>query len=574
LVAAGQTAPGTTQEKTQADDCQKPGEPPVQTAPPEDPQLSRIDRLEMDPSKRLPVLQYKGPQPIHEIINPFTARKRARIYGSLYEYHRNDNFDARNFFDPVGRRLPEYKRNQFGGSFGVSVTERLKLFGAYDGLRINRGSTILSHVPTPEMKRGDFSAIKAPMRNPFTGERFIDNQMPRSLFHPASVKMLATIPDPNRTDPDRNFVNNQPYIENRDAVTCRVDYQFSEDSKIFGNYTLARGNGFEVASLPLFGLTDHGQEQDLSIEFVRDFSPQLVASVKASFSRDADTELSLQAGNKGLVASLSIAGLTTLDDLDEGYPDFDISGYAPLGSGDSPKASFQNEYGVDVNLTYARKNHVIEFGSEIEAEQINNDRTGGMRRGSFEFAGDYTGDAFADFLLGIPNAAERGVGSDRVDVRRTRVKAFITDEWKINRKLSLSGGLAYKYVPFSHSVHDNVYAFVPLRFEPPVNGRIVRTGSEGAAQSGLGGLRSGHAVYPDRNDWEPRLGLAYSPQGNNRLVIRASYQLTHDARDMDESFEVLGRSYPVYYTEKAASPEDRPALDLSHPFESAAPAEL
>ena len=92
------------------------------------------------------------------VVNPFSVRKRGKYYGSVYEYHRNDNFDARNFFDPVGEPLPEFKRNQFGFSIGGFVAKRLKAFGSYDGLRIIKGSTMLSMVPTPEMKRGDFSS--------------------------------------------------------------------------------------------------------------------------------------------------------------------------------------------------------------------------------------------------------------------------------------------------------------------------------------------------------------------------------------------------------------------------------
>jgi len=93
----------------------------------------------------------------------------------------------------------------------------------------------------------------------------------------------------------------------------------------------------------------------------------------------------------------------------------------------------------------------------------------------------------------------------------------------------------------------------------------VKVGSEEAGRLGLGGLKSGSAVYPDRNSWEPRLGLAYSPLGNNRLVIRGSYQLSRGSYDMDESFEVLGRSYPAYYTEKAESSKDIPNIDLTTP---------
>jgi len=575
--ALGKTSSSNTQEKTQASsagDRQKPGEAQSQISLQNDPQLTKIDLFQIDLSNRLAGVQYKGSKSIHEVMNPFTARKRARIYGSLYEYHRNDNFDARNFFDPVGQKLPEYKRNQFGGSLGVFVTKQLTLFGTYDGLRINRGSTILSHVPTREMKQGDFSSLETTLVNPWTGNPFPGNRIPQSLFHPASVKMLTTMPDPNRNDPDRNFVNNQPEVDNRDEITVQADYKIGGDSKLFADYTLRNGNGFDVNPLPAFGLTTRSREQSVSVDFVRDFSSNLVASIQARFDREVQTELAPQAGNKGLLASLGIRGLSTLDDLDEGYPDFELSGYASLGSGDSPTTSYFNEYSLELGLTYVRKSHEFEFGMDIEAGQINNDRTGGLRRGSFAADGYYTGDAFADFLLGIPNLAERGVGSDRADVRRTSVQAFIADQWKVNPKLSVTASLAYDYTPFAHSTHDNVYAFAPLLFEPPPDGTIVRIGSEEAARAGLAGLKSGYAVFPDRNDWEPEIGLAYSPRGDNRLVVRASYELSHGSRDMDESFEVLGRSYPVYYTERAQASEDRPDLDLSNPFETAVPVEL
>ena len=133
------------------------------------------------------------------IVNPFSVRKRGKLYGSLYEYHRNDNFDARNFFDPVGQPLPEFKRNQFGISLGAIVTGKMKVFGSYDGLRIVKGSTLLSLVPTPEMKRGDFSIITGrQIVDPFTGSAFPDNKIPEERIHTVSAKLLSLFPDPNR----------------------------------------------------------------------------------------------------------------------------------------------------------------------------------------------------------------------------------------------------------------------------------------------------------------------------------------------------------------------------------------
>jgi hypothetical protein len=511
---------------------------------------------------------------IAEIVNPFSARKRGRIYGSLYEFHRNDNFDARNYFDPVDRKLPEYKRNQFGGSLGFLATDRLTLFGTFDGLRIHRGSTILSHVPTPEMKQGDFGACAGDIVNPFTGARFANNRIPAGMIHPVSAKLLSVIPDPNRADPIRNFVNGLPAIQNANTFTGRTDYELSEKSKLFASYRLQNTHEVETSSLPVFGATARQREQDFSIEFDHDFSENMVASLGIDFERIREQQLSAQSGRHGLLASLGIAGLAILDDLDEGYPDFEISGYAGLGGdADWPNTIFGNGLEISPAFTYVRGRHSLEFSGQVGIYQINNTRTGGTRRGSFEFTGDYSGDAFADFLLGIPSVAERGVGSDRADLRRTVWEISVRDEWKINRKLSLSFALSYNYFPFWISQRNNVSTFAPLQFDPPLDGMMVTTGSPEAAKMGLEGLSAGQAVFTDRDDWAPEFGFAYSPLGNNRVVIRSSYQLHYDAPDEDDALDYLGRNYPFFFTERAEASGDSPDLNLSNPFQNASATE-
>jgi len=512
---------------------------------------------------------------IAEIVNPFSVRKRGRIYGSLYEFHRNDNFDARNYFDPIGQKLPEYKRNQFGGSFGFLASDRLTLFGTYDGLRINKGSTIVSHVPTPEMKKGDFSTFDDDLVNPFTGKQFSNNQIPTGMIHPVSTKLLSVIPDPNRADPSRNFVNGLPEIQNTNSFTGRVDFEFSENSKLFASYNLQNTHEVETNFLPLFGATTRGRNQSFSIEYNHDFSENMVASLGIEFAREREQQLSAQSGRRGLLASLGIAGLTILDDLDEGYPSFDISGYAGLG-GDSdwPVTYSLQNLEISPAFTYVRGRHNFEFSGLLGHVRANNARTGGMRRGSFEFTGDYTGDAFADFLLGIPSVAERGVGSDRADFRRKYGVMSVRDDWKINRRFSLSRSLAYNYFPIVVSQHNNVSTFMPLLFDPPRDGMMVVTGSSEAAGFGLRGLGVGQAAFTDRNDWSPGIGFAYSPLGNNRLVIRSSYQIHYDHVDEETAFEYIGRNYPFFYTERAEASGDSPDLILSNPFQNAAATEL
>lgn len=520
------------------------------------------------------------------IVNPFSVRKRGKYYGSIYEYHRNDNFDARNFFDPVGKSLPEFKRNQFGFSLGGFLTGKLKAFGSYDGLRINKGSTMLSMVPTPAQKQGDFSALTdRQLVDPYTHEPFENNRIPKERINEISAKLLALFPDPNRDDPMRNFVNNQPFLNNSNNISSRIDYEFSSQTKFFGNYSINNGKQSLVSALPSFGTTMDQKAQSVSADLTHSFSSNKVLSLHLSFDRNASLQLSQQAFRDGLVKSIGIDGTSALDSIDEGYPQFDIMGYGSLGFGfgingypedgfasGSPEHFCQNTYAAKGEYTYVHGNHTIVAGGNLSSVQLNNMRTWGTRRGQFGFSGAFSGDAFADFLLGIPYTATRGIGSNRSDLRQRSWKVFVKDDWKINRNFTLSAALGYSYSPFYRSTQSRVSFFFPLLFEPPADGEIVVTGSERARTLGLN-LGPGEAAYPDTNDWEPSLGIAYSPLGNNRLVLRGSYKITHGFMNPIQGLIYVGRNYPFFYLETAQS-STAPDLNLSHPFSSTTTAAL
>ena len=510
------------------------------------------------------------------MTNPFKARKRGRVYGSVYEYHRNDNFDARNFFDPVGEPLPEFKRNQFGLSLGASLTDRLQVFGTYDGLRVIKGATMISKVPTPEMKKGDFSLLGKQLLDPFTHLPYQGNQIPEARIHPVTLKMLRLYPDPNRDDTTRNFVNNQPHVTNNNTVTARVDFELSRQTKLYGTYSWSDTVQHKVTPLPEFGTTEEQPRHGASFNLTHAFSANKMLSTSLNFQRQSELELSKHAYQEGLLRSLGIAGVTTLDAMDEGYPTFDISGYATLGfmggGTGSPNTSFRNTYKLESGFTFVRGGHRFGIGGTREFRQINNQRTWGSRRGQFGFSGYFTGDGFADFLLGVPDSATRGIGSDRADMRQRIAKLYVKDDWKVNSKLMVSLALAYNLTPAIRSVHDNVSFFFPLVFEPPVNGEITVAGSKRAQELGLT-LKPGQAVYTDKNDWEPRIGLTFSPLGNNRLVIRTSFGIEYWAGDSGSSVSFVGRNYPFYYLERAES-SSLPDIGLSNPFASAAPAEI
>jgi hypothetical protein len=503
------------------------------------------------------------------VVNPFPAQKKGRFHGSIYEFHRNDNFDARNFFDPVGEPLPEYKRNEFGFVLGYEPLKNLQLLGTYEGLRIIQGSTLVSHVPTPEMKKGDFSALPQQLVDPLSGQLLEENRIPQDRISSVAQNMLAVIPDPNAADPERNYINNQPFVLTRNSISSRADYQLGDGSTIFARYAISDGSHLHVSPLPDFGATHTENEQDVAMSLSRKINSRLLSSLRFDFTRTTSEVASPNAGRTGLLESIGIEGVSVDDPAQEGYPDFQVAGYASFGDGRAPLTAVNNRFSYEGALTWTPENHTLQAGAGLVSYQANNASSDGVRRGRFSFSGYYSGDAFADFLFGVPNAATRGIGSDRSDLRRKSLYAFARDEWRIGAELLLSAGLAYNYWQPYHSVHQNVSGFVPLLFEPPLDGKIVIAGTPEAEEAGLGPAGPGGMVFPDRNDWAPDFGIAYRPFGSNRLVMRGSYALRYGPPGRDYYVSYLGRNYPFYYTQSAVSQVDQAEIDIEDPFESA-----
>ena len=511
---------------------------------------------------------------LEEMVNPFYAKRSGRVNGSVYWFHRNDNFDARNFFDPVGEALPEYKRNQYGLSLGTGVGERVSLFGSFESLRIVQGLTLLSHVPTREMKLGDFSSLDIVILDPITGQPFPGKQIPQKRLHQVSKKILPVIPDPNRSDPDRNYVNNQPRVLNQDSYLFRFDYEADDDAKTYFQYSLSESDRKTVHPLPSFGSDRIYRSQYASLSHNRKMGSRWVTQGSLSFNRYLGLGLSPNAGKVGLLESLGIAGLATPDPIVEGYPEFAVSGYASFGDGRSPYKWLGNNYSVGFSATRALGDHTLTVGTRVTMRQINDTRNEGGGRGNFEFSGFYTGDGFADFILGLPSQASRVVGSERIDLRRNGWRVYLRDRWRLNPILALTGGVSYQYNSPYRSVTNNVSGFFPLFFEPSGSGKIVIAGSPEASVLGLDRAGQGGMVFPDRNDWAPQVGLSYNPFSTNRLVLAASYSVYYSPVGGHRFSRYLGKNFPFYYIESAHSPVDNPDLDLSIPFEAVAASEL
>ncbi|MFZ0427050.1 MAG: hypothetical protein WAO20_02950, partial [Acidobacteriota bacterium] len=506
------------------------------------------------------------------LTNQFPQQTTTRAFhGSVYEFHRNDNFDARNFFDPVGKPLPEYKRNQFGFSLNVNLGPASSLFGSYDGLRINQGSTLLSHVPSTAMKRGDFGELldlKTPViiRDPDTGMPFPGNRIPVDRINPAAARLLDLFPDPNRTEAVRNFVNGQPVLVDRDSLNLRADLAPSDISQIAIQYTMDRGEETEVHELPAFGSRSKEDDYEVSTSYTRVFNERMTANWRLEYRRSLDAVVPRQSRSEGLVESLGIQGVAVTTPEDEGYPVFDVAGYPEFGDTDLPQNEVRNRAILETDLTLVRGDHLFRFNGEVGLRQINDSRSSSLERGAFGFSGAYSGEAFADFLLGRADRALRAVGSSRQDLRRKHFRVGVVDEWRLDPRVSLDLGVDYLYFEPYRSIRNNLSVFRPLLVETPADGALIDLEEGGAPPQTV--------VRPDRNDFSPRVGLAYRPFESGRIVIRASYRLQYNPFPSWIFEDFMGRNFPYYYQQEAQAAVDSSGLNLSSPFNTATATEL
>jgi hypothetical protein len=507
------------------------------------------------------------------VVNLFPQQTARAFRGSVYLFHRNDNLDARNFFDPVGEPLPEYKRNQFGFSLGAELGPRFNVFGSFDGLRINQGSTLLSNVPTQAMKRGDFSellTLENPVQlfDPITGEPFDGNLIPSDRIHEVARNLIPVLPDPNRDEEVRNFVNGQPIVSNRDTLNLRVDLGLTEVSQLAVQFQMEDGDGIEVHPFPAFGTRELEREYEGSAGYTRTFSDSTVANLRVEFDRNEELDGSRESRPEGLLDSIGISGVKVEDPEDEGYPVFSVEGYPEFGDEGLPQHEVENRYRFEGEITVSRGHHIFSLDGALGWRQLNDSRSNSLERGSFVFSGAYSGHAFADFILGRADEANRTVGNSRQDLRSHDFRFGLMDEWRALDRLTLTLGLYYHYWSPFHTIRSNLSVFRPLLFEPPPTGGLIDL-NEGPESPEISTV-----VRPDRNDLAPHIGLAYRPFGSGRFVFRASYSVDYEPFPSYIFEHYMGRNYPYYFQQQSQASNDSSGLDIGAPFDTETPTEL
>ncbi|MEK6408808.1 MAG: TonB-dependent receptor [Acidobacteriota bacterium] len=481
------------------------------------------------------------------------------LHGAVYEFFRNGALDARNFFVPADEKAPKYQRNQFGFALGGPVVRsRTFFFADYEGSRAREGITRVTNVPTLAERKGDFSQtlFRAPI-NPFTQQPFPGNKIPDLFINPIGKAIAALYPAPNRNVPFANFVSS-PTLRNRnDHFDVRLDHSLGRSSALAARYSFSDRDLFEpftgpgFPAVPGFGDNVPRRAQNFMIGETHIFSAALVNEARFAFSRVAAAVLQENSGT-------SINKQVGLPELSKNPRDFGlsfitISGFSPLGDEyNNPQQSVTNMFQVLDGASYARGKHLLKFGFDFRAVQQNAFRDI-QSRGFLTFSSQVpiTGNALADLLLGLP-ALTGGARLDNHQHLRTESYGFyVNDSFRVRPKLTISAGLRYEYNS------PPVDAFDRANLYDPATRTLTPVGTNGIPRSGY---------EADRNNWAPRVGLAWTMGSKGATVLRAGYGVYYDQSSLAPS-EGLYFNSPFFDFNLFFSLPGLP-LTLNNPFPS------
>ena len=527
-------------------------------------------------------------------INIITKSGTNQVHGTAFEFLRNSNLDAKNYFDRPDRPIPPFKQNQFGATLGGPIyvpkvyngTDKTFFFFDYEGFRIRQALTQVSTVALPAQRAGDFSTSGVTIydpRNLQAGARspFLNNAIPQGRLDPTSQYLLQFLPAPNLPGASDNYLSNEGLSTNDDQFTGRLDHKIGSNDTLFGRYTFSDESTFNPGVFPGIGTVVNVRGQLLSVGETHVFGPRTVNEFRFGFNRLSNALLQQNAFTLDAVGQAGIAGLSR-NPIDFGIPGVGVQGITSWGDQTFayPSLLRDNVFQYIDNLSLIRGRHTFNLGAEIRRFQYAN-FANNLARGSYSFANPLftsnpasptgTGAGMADFLLGVPHSAEGSVGDASIYDFRNSWNFYVQDDIHVSRKLTLNMGLRYEYNPYPYEKYDRIEA-LDFSTNPPT---IVRAGSgdpyffypRNVNLNGIPYVRDGRfgrsLLEADKKNFGPRVGFAYSL--TPKTVIRSAYGIFY-TQDIGNPFFDLARNVPRNVRAALTSDPSTPQLDMKNLF--------
>jgi hypothetical protein len=470
------------------------------------------------------------------VVNATIKSGTNNFHGNLFEYVRNSVFDANSWVaNNTGQPKGRFTQNQFGGTFGGPIVKnKLFFFGDYQRFSSRRATTIQSTVPTPLMKQGNFTELSQSLTNsPVASQAgcITGNIVDPNCIDPVAAQLVKLFPDPNIPQAvarqgtpgswnfNPNYVYNAPVPDDVYSFDVKTDYALNQTNHVFGSYSYynvnrqdppwtsdaAVGNGNFATQYRI-------HTQQFSLGWTKNISNTLLNDARFGFNRDyahsdpvgveLGSSLAPQYGLNGIPVTENTAGL----------PPIEINGLTRMGTSPwRPQFQISQAWNFIENLSWLKGSHSFKFGYQY-LKRSDNFADIRAPQGELQINGLFTaGGSFGlpDFLLGDVDGTH--FTTPLVVHYYTPGHSFYAmDTWRATSTLTVTYGLRYEL--FSPLIDRNNQT---SNFSPANGGSIVTAASDAS------GWADRSLINPDKNDFAPRIGIAY--QLAKKMVARAGY---------------------------------------------------
>ena len=465
-------------------------------------------------------------------VNSVTKSGTNEFHGDLFEFVRNDLFNARNYFATTGSTL---KRNQFGGTAGGPIVKnRLFFFGGYQGTTVRQDpADVRNFVPTDAMLAGDFTAITSPLCN--TGRQitlrapFVNNRISPTLFSKAALNLTAKL---TKSDDPCGLVTRGARVTNDEKQFIgKIDYQWTDRQSLFGRILL---------TMP---------KQSTPFDFTHDLLNSNVAgydniahayTIGHTYLLSSNTVNALRLTVNRSVAARVPPRFFSAPDIGVNIYSYEkiqtrvsVTGGFILGVNNGPTRS--TGYQLNDDLSLIRGTHQLAMGGNLAQWRVNLNayvRTAG----NFTFSGQETGLGLADFLTGKPSNFQQ-TPTNANYMSKWYIGTYVADTWRATPKLTLNYGLRWE-PDFPQVRRDGqISNFDEGRYKAGIRSTVFKNAPFGFIYPGDPGFpgecrSSGVCIsagaYTHWKNATPRVGLAWDPYGDGRMSVRASYGMAYD----------------------------------------------
>jgi hypothetical protein len=456
-----------------------------------------------------------------------------QIHGTLFEFLRNDDMDARNTF---ALTRPKLRRNDFGGSAGGPIKKDKTFFFVSFEDTITRTETLFnSFAISPALQAGNFGTTK--VTDPITNQPFANNQIPVSRFSSASKFFMPYFLQPNA--PGARFVAQSPIPDDITNLFLRFDHQIASNHRIYGRWTRSAHSQRTLDYTPSVYTDTNVMQHSLGLSYDWTITPWAVLSIGSEFSHSTTDANSPSVGIDNLNQKAGLQGFpTSLMGNSIGLPSVAVSGYSGFSYPAQVPASFKRELlSETANLNLIRNKHTITVGGEYSDRRTYSHHASSAPRGSFTFNSQYTGNGFGDYLLGLVQTVSRNFPLSDFGVAHSPYAAgFVQDDYRPFRSLTLNLGMRYDFwnekqfvrgcgATFDQSLGkviagQNKDGQVDLTCQSvgPFLGPATANYWIPASKAGLP-----NGLFEANGFLSPRVGFAWRPLAGNGLVVRGAW---------------------------------------------------